>query len=201
MGAWRDELVAKTARVDGGEVSAASLLVASEKALVADVAAACAQLPQIEGLTYQEVAPGVIRAVAAPGGASTEQVAAGAFALDDLRRRLDAKSIASAVEWTAPNEAAVGGGRVSSSGIIRPAQVHTHPPFPLRGSSESIACGHRVFRLSSAGQGGAGRASSLPAEFLAEVSDEDLAREMLRRATSRCPPIGVLGRAEGGGTI
>ena len=178
MGAWRDELVAQAALVDERRVSIAALLVAATEQLVADAAAACAQLPQIEGLEYQEVAPGVIRAAvsssSSTAGATTDQqVAAGAFALDDLRKRLDAKSIATAVEWTAPTPRPNGslgpGGRVSDSEVLRPPE----------------------FRLS-----GAVRASSAPAVVLAEVSDEELAREMLRRATSR-----GLGRAEGGGTI
>ena len=95
MGTWRNELAARVAANQAGEVAIAALLVAATESLVRDAAAACSVLPQIDAVECREVAPGVVRVTV------NHKRRAAVDALGQLRGRLDAKSVASAVEWVA----------------------------------------------------------------------------------------------------
>jgi GTPase SAR1 family protein len=94
MRSWRDELAAQVAAGQAGDVAIAALLVAGTERLVLDSAAACSVLPCIDGVDCREVAPGVVRVSAVDKQAAADK-------LSQLRGRLDAKSVASAVEWAA----------------------------------------------------------------------------------------------------
>ena len=84
-------------KLEPGDVAPAALLVAGSEQLIIKVAAPTQELLQIEGLSYQQVAPGVIRAAVALG-AAVDAGEAGRRLLS-LRGRLDRQSVASAIEW------------------------------------------------------------------------------------------------------
>ena len=200
---WRDGLASQLQRLERGDVTIVALLVASTEQQVTDAAAACALFPQIEGLECRPVAPGVIRAAVTAGTA--EETAA---RLRDLRRRLDAQTVASAMEWSASASSDGGGGGNETAATSPVGATAGGTLTNGAATSETAAVSATATRAAAAGV----RAETLavvsdedvtrellrratPAaqmQLLAETSDEDLAREMLRRATSR--GIGPQGR-------
>ena len=123
MGSWREELVARVQAAEAGELVAVALLVGGTERLVVDAAEACGVLPRIDGVECQEVAPGVIRATVAP-----KHAAAGA--LSQLRDRLDAKSVASAVEWVGSAGAPLIGAAPAVAAAPEPVPASAPAPAP-----------------------------------------------------------------------
>ena len=161
-------------KLEPGDVAPAALLVAGSEQLIIKVAAPTQELLQIEGLSYQQVAPGVIRAAVALG-AAVDAGEAGRRLLS-LRGRLDRQSVASAIEWPR-----------GSTGATRTSESATADSSPVDGGG-NICTGDTAALLRS------GSEQCSPAtvldkdvsrEVLRRASDEDLASELLRRATSR----------------
>lgn len=155
------------------DAAPAALLVAGSEQLLAKTAAVSATLPQLEGLEYQQVAPGVVRATIAVDAACDPDEAS--ERLRSLRRRLDAQSVASAIEWSARAEDEVDSGRRESTG---PAQS------PAVGGSARLS-GSAATLDSETGAGllAANPGNERSRELLRQFSDAELAGEMLRRAT------------------
>ena len=174
-------------KLEPGDVAPAALLVAGSEQLIIKVAAT-QELPRIEGLSYQQVAPGIIRAAVMSGAAVDPGEAA--RRLLSLRGRLDRQSVASAIEWP---RGSTGATRMSESAIADSSPVDGGGNICTSDTAASLR------PVSEQGSPATALGKDLSREVLRRASDEDLASELLRRATSRGigtpdPPMHSQGR-------
>jgi hypothetical protein len=171
--------MAREHRID--RLGPAALLVASSEQLVIKTAAACTtqDVPQIEDLECRQVAPGVIRAAISPGAGTGAEVAA--QRLLSLRGRLDIQGVASAIEWAAESTTTTNHWS-ESAGIA----------LAVAGTSASPSGGAARMRSSRGSEQGSEHGAlagvsddDLCREVIRRASDEDLAHELLRRARSK----------------